>query len=329
MIWLVISLGAAGAVLFLLKSRKKIKKILAQRRAEAEMREREENARLKAAAERARRIRLDKITAIKLKGGLLAAELGRGTLSDERLNMLFVAATQNDIRFDLQADENRRVVPFPTPNMDLVPVNDISQILDIPPSQMMLDDEIFYHQLVTQNLLHPEYSAVEEMRKRLYILLDVSPSMWDAEHREFYMPDGNMRDTWARGVVAGLLADAINDQAQYTLRPFASTVFQKHAAENPDEARKLLAWISDSCDRGGGTDIGHAVKKAVSDIKKLQSTDARMNNILLITDGEDQAGLTRDELVKSLGESIKLHVVLIGTTCDATAPLAPYVIAKF
>jgi hypothetical protein len=81
--------------------------------------------------------------------------------------------------------------------------------------------------------------------------------------------------------------------------------------------------------RGESTHIGPAVNTAVKDIRERQNVDTRMNHILLITDGADNGGLTREQLVKDLGSDVKLHVMLIGTAYGSNHPLTPYVMASY
>lgn len=268
-----------------------------------------------------------KIGIIKGKGGLLAKEVDKiSHRSDNTLEILYIAATQQDIRFDLATERREQVVPYPTATMDYVQVTDVSQLPLISPDQAILDDDVFYQKFVTQELMRPEYSDPVDKFKRLYILLDASGSM-SAER--YKMQDGRLRETWARGVVASLLMDAIEGRAEYLLRLFAGDVYDLHSAATPEEAEKLLSWMIEQSFSGSHTNIGNAVRTAAQDIRELQAKDRRIVHILLITDGEDTVGLTREHLVEALAADVKLHVVLIGTSWGKDHPLTPYVIAKY
>lgn len=269
-----------------------------------------------------------KVAAIEKAGGMLAKEMRRNkTIPRDAFEILSVAANQQDIRFDLATDRVLQVVPYPTGRMNYVQLDDVSQLPDVSPDQMVVDDGLFYQNFVTRQIIRPEYYEEMETFKRLYILLDVSGSMFLKGGS--LMPDGHVRDTWARGVVVSLLVDAVNGNAEYLFRTFSTEVSPLSSARTPGEAEGLLTKIVRDGSGGGGTAIGKAVTAAVSDIRRLQSSDSRINHILLITDGDDQAGLTRGELSASLGSDVQLHVVLIGTTWGLDHPLAPYVVANY
>ncbi|MCX6758604.1 MAG: VWA domain-containing protein, partial [Candidatus Nealsonbacteria bacterium] len=196
-------------------------------------------------------------------------------------------------------------------DMEIVPLDDPSQLPGVLPTDLILEDEEFYSKLVNGELLRPEYRETSTEFKRLYILWDISASMWQS----MSMPDGEAgnRDIWARAVIAGLLVDAVKGRAEYFLRPFTGSPQELRSVFTSAEAEKLLSWILDGSEKGSSTNIGIAVETAVDDIRKRQNAETRMNHILLITDGEDNS-LTKEQLEKALGKDIKLHVVLIGTT---------------
>ena len=269
-----------------------------------------------------------KMLAIENAGGLLARELQKVKmrLTPEMLDILYRAATQEDIHFNLATEKKKQVLLYPTATMDIAPVDDAAHLPQISPDQMMLDEDAFYSRFVMRELIRPEYFGVTTTGKRLYILLDISPSMFDNDAR---MPDGQLRDTWSRGVVASLLVDAIKGEAEYLFQKFHDQVRDRLSAVTPQEAEQLLSHIVETAEIGGGTNIGNAVRTAVAHIRACQEQETRMNHILLITDGEDFGGLTRDQLVKSLGDDIELHVVLIGKSWGPEHVLAPYIIAKF
>jgi hypothetical protein len=271
-----------------------------------------------------------KVTAIKDKGDILAAELEKipaDCPQDERLEILYLAATQPGIRFDLAAEYETVAVGYPTAKMDFVQIDDASQLPQISLADTVLDDDSFYYKFVNRDLLRQEYFDVTEKRKRMYVLQDISPSMKE----KMQLKDGETlaRDTFARGVIASLLIDAVNGHAEYFLRPFSDSTSSMESVLSPDTAAKLLSKVVRESKFGNGTNIGRAVSTAVRDIKKMQSQEFLTNHILLITDGEDQAGLTRKYLEDCLSNDTKLHVVLIGTTYGPEHPLAPYVVARY
>jgi hypothetical protein len=334
-----------------------LRKLFRKRRAEAAEREQEDEARRRADAERAverakeeaGRIRREeeerqrrrqearrmKIEAIKLKGGLLADTLNRlGDASDSVLQILYLAATQSAVDMDLQTEKALVPVAYPTNRMDLVPVSEVGQLHEALPSELANDDDLFYRKFVDGSLLRMQHYELVGVGKRLYILWDVSGSMYkdtDYGSAQMQLPDGEsvLREDFARGIIAGLLSDAVRGQAEYLLRPFDDTVYPLRSAMDREEAARLLEWIVQEGMRGNDTDISKAAHTAISDIRGGLKTEAGMSYILLITDGQDRGGLTRDFLVRSLGEDVKLMVVLIGTDYGPDHPLAPYVVAKY
>ncbi|MFC1608897.1 hypothetical protein ACFL3M_01785 [Patescibacteria group bacterium] len=267
-----------------------------------------------------------------LSGPLLNELRKRPNISGNVLKVLRLASIQEDIQFDLESEERREVVPFPTEAVDYVPICEASDLHHVSPAQMALDDDQFYHHFITEELIRPEYyGAVKRMIKRMYILWDISPSMYEWKWGRMKMPNGEigLRDTWARAILASLLSDAIEGAAEYYLRPFSSSVHKLRSATNEKDAEKLLSWVVGGGARGSGTSIGRAVRTAVDDIHRFKNDNIKMNHILLVTDGEDNGGLTRDYLVNSLGSNVTLSVVLIGVEYDESHPLAPYVIEKY
>ncbi|MCX6715215.1 MAG: VWA domain-containing protein [Candidatus Uhrbacteria bacterium] len=271
---------------------------------------------------------LRKISVIRERGGLLAKELERLTeIPRTTLEVLYLASKQEDIHFDLAVEQKEEVVPYPTARMELVQVMDVSELTSLSPDQLALDDDSFYMRLATQELMRPQYSEVYvTTRKRLYVLLDVSPSMFGSSA---LMSDGNVRDTWARGLVASLLQDAADGNAEYFFRQFADETFCQYSARNQEEAEVLLSRIANKPEQANGTNIGKALLTAVKDIRSQPLDATYVSHVLLITDGDDQSGLTRKDIVKALGKKIKLHVVLVGTKWTEKHPLAPYVIANY
>lgn len=279
-------------------------------------------------AERLRQEYLRKMSSIRERGGLLAKELDRLTeIPRTTLEVLYLASKQEDIHFDLAVEQKEEIVPYPAAKMEMVQVMDVSELTSLSPDQLALDDDSFYMRLATQTLMRPQYSEVYvTTRKRLYVLLDISPSMFGPKG---IMSDGNERDTWARGLVVSLLQDAADGNAEYFFRQFADETYRQYSARNEEEAEALLSRIANKPEQASGTNIGKALLVAVKDIRSQPLDPTYVSHVLLITDGDDQRGLKRADIVKALGKKIKLHVVLVGTKWTEKHPLAPYVIANY
>lgn len=288
----------------------------------------EERNRLQRLREEQNRLRCErerKVETIRHQGGLLSQEfLNKPDMPDSELNVLYLAASEQEIKFDLVTDHKLEIVPYGTNNMEYVQVRDASELPYVMEDQTQMSDDLFYHAFASGNLVRPEYRDMQERNKLLYILLDISPSM-----RSGKMPDGSSRSVWARGVVASLLVEAMEDRAVYLLKYFWKKVSNTKRATNPKEAGTLLAEIvhNDYCE--ASTDIGNALKAAVTEIRSRSEEDVRMNHVLLVTDAEDTEGLTRDAVVKLLGEDIFLHVVQIGIPSKPEDALAPYLLAQY
>jgi uncharacterized protein with von Willebrand factor type A (vWA) domain len=211
-------------------------------------------------------------------------------------------------------------------------MRDLSQIAEISPDQLAMDDDQFYLRLASQDLMVPEYHEGVLVLTRAYILWDVSPSMYDSERGgAVTYPNGEtgLRDTFARAILAKLLVKAEKESSEYFLRPFSEDVHLLQEARNRKEAAELLNWVVSEGIKGAGTNIGRALNCAVSDVRAEQEIKKRTNHILLISDGDDQAGLTRETVHTMLGDDIKLHVMLIGIKYGPEHPLAEYVIAQY
>lgn len=289
---------------------------------------------VEAGAERKRQAQRDiKVAVIKRKGGLLVDLLEKlGNVPDHFLQIMYLSAMQSEIAFDLETERALRPVVYPTSHMDFVQVTDASQLVDVLPSQMIYDDYLFYQMFANATLLRTQFYELIAKGKRLYILFDISPSMWDMERGgRMTLPNGEdgSRDQFARGILASLLIEAVNGDAEYVLRFFDDNPREIISAKDSTEAASLLERIVTKSERGSGTKIGIAVKTAVDDIRSRQEDEAKMNHILLITDGEDNGGLTKEYLAENLGEDVKLSAIVIGAEWKDDNALAPYVIAKY
>ncbi len=134
------------------------------------------------------------------------------------------------------------------------------------------------------------------------------------------MQNGAPRYSWAYGISASLAINAMRGEAQFYRREFDQS--QRALVEVNDEgqARALLERILTQSTTGNGTAIYAALKQAVKDIREGGRAELG-DNILLITDGEDESLPKAATLRKLLGD-IKLHVAAIGNTSPVLQAVA-------
>jgi Mg-chelatase subunit ChlD len=148
---------------------------------------------------------------------------------------------------------------------------------------------------IKEPIIKPVY---EHRQSTVYLLLDRSGSM-----NEIWKPA-----LW-KGVAHGLLDQAMDDKALFLMREFDVTVTPTLRAHNSEEAAAIHTHI-DSIVPGGGTVIKIAVEQAINDCIEHELVEPE---IMILTDGEDNA-LDSAALRKIMDEAgIKLHAILIGT----------------
>lgn len=227
-------------------------------------------------------------------------------IPNEFLETLEVAASQKDINLDLSSKTSRTPVQHPTNDMEPEQMMDFAQLPDVAPEQLaMMTPGQFYQAAAEGNLTVMQSYESETVRKRAYILLDISRSMQELMGR------GTQRHIWSRGVAVNMLRRARTGDAEYFIRRFSGSPDRLMKASSASEASALIAEILDTGLSDSGTDIGAALKQAANDIRR-QNSNIKATDILLISDGQDNGGLTAEQLKRILGKDIRLHVASIG-----------------
>lgn len=226
-------------------------------------------------------------------------------LSKDTLQIFNIAATQQEIRINLQATTEREPVNYPTADMEPTFLTDLDQLTSVLPDQLMQSDDQFYANLAAGELQVIQAYERLQRQQALEIILDVSGSMDTA------MSNGISRHVWARGVTITQLMRAVKGQAKYLLRPFDGQPHPLQRATNAQEAGMVIRNILNFTTTGGGTDIPAAIKQAAEDIRSLGG-DLSKAAILLISDGEDSS-IDINQIRALLGKDIQLHVVMIGS----------------
>ncbi|MFA6208694.1 MAG: vWA domain-containing protein [Candidatus Obscuribacterales bacterium] len=232
------------------------------------------------------------------------------------LQVLSVAGTQKQIEIDLDTVVLKEKTLFPTRDIEPVPMSSMEQVSDILPEQMMMDDDQFYNALAHDELLVLQpYERVVE-KKTLHISLDLSQSMTEK------MADSKARHNWSRGMTISLLLKAINGEATYLLRGFASGPYELQRVADASEAAGLIDELLETAANGQSTDIYGALRQAVVDVRAAKN-DSDVADILIITDGLDNGGNVSAATLKQLfGSDIRLHVASIGETSSVLQSVA-------
>lgn len=229
-------------------------------------------------------------------------------LGEEPITILSVAADLTHADFDIEFTEGNERLPalYPTGDVSPAPLTDLGQLGNILPQDRLTDPTSFFVKLVTGEMRVLQPYETQKRRRIMYLLRDVSPSMDEG------MADATARHQWARGVMVGLLTQAVRGEAVYLFRNFASKAHKLGRVSTPDEAEALIDELLVKPGQGSGTDIQAALKAAVADIKKEAGSDSSLSDILLISDGESQRPLDPKWLKATFGEDIRLHVAMIG-----------------
>lgn len=153
------------------------------------------------------------------------------------------------------------------------------------------------------------YEPVYETEiKTLYLLIDVSPSMWDdlPDRKEWRVP------LW-RGLAMRLIERALASGAPCVVREFSTGCRERQVIMETAAARlyRKRLW---NMPKGNGTDISDAIQTAIRDLQYVEYSTA---DIMIITDGEDKA-LSASKIRPLLeAANIKLHAIMLGVENNA------------
>lgn len=222
------------------------------------------------------------------------------------LLLLRISANQTDLNFSDQRLEEQVPVPYPTRDMEPMPMTSLEQLEGLLPEQWVMEEDEFYAAL-TQNQLcvlqGMEYLVSQPL---LYLLLDGSGSMKDP------MPGRDVpKHIWARGVAVSLLLKAVRGQAEYMLRIFDAKPHERQQATNREEAIELILYLIKGGYTGGDTSILTAIRTAVDDIAQDPGRFSRAH-VMLISDGLDNKVNSPAVVTQLLDKKTLLHVAMIG-----------------
>lgn len=172
---------------------------------------------------------------------------------------------------------------LPTDSLTIVPVDDLTQLHTVTPSQLALMDKVpgYFESLLASGKLlarqwegssvEPDPLMPEDKEKEAYVLLDISYSMKNQGKQMF-----------ADALALAFLRRAHHEGASLHLTTFAEIPLHRFRARNSSEFQEMVLDIL-SVGVDGGTDIQRALGYAAVGIGRTPQTSSK--SVLLITDG--------------------------------------------
>lgn len=134
-------------------------------------------------------------------------------------------------------------------------------------------------QLLEGGLAGYDMKAPVEKKGPFVAAVDVSGSM------TYYKDlDGYSAETVAKAIALGLARLAQAQGRDFILFTFSTSSDEVYVATSQDDWRDIVSWAGRS--RGGGTDLGFALRTAIKYIGELPGRSKRFADILLISDNE-------------------------------------------
>lgn len=152
---------------------------------------------------------------------------------------------------------------------------------------------------VAEDVIEPIYRT--EVRV-LYILLDVSPSMWNTE--------GAWRIPLWQGIMIRLIEKARDAEVPCIIREFSGDVGHPLTINSWREAMRYYQTLFGT-KVGSGTNIGAAIRAAIHDFRASGNYDQA--DIVIVTDGGDHAGMNPTVIRNVMDDAkIRLHAIMVG-----------------
>lgn len=191
-----------------------------------------------------------------------------------------------------------------TDNINIRPIQSISEVSKILPNQYAFDDDLFYGKLVSNGLLSKHYitgediieSKIEKMKKKVVSLADFSGSM-----------HGCIRIIYCIELLKRIAKKTSSNSAELTVFPFHSSVQESLIINNYDsrtenEINRLSRY-------SGGTDLSVAIAAGLEVFEN--SHDYQDAQLIVITDGTE--GVNSQEILKKIKLlNVKLLTICIG-----------------
>lgn len=212
--------------------------------------------------------------------------------------------------------------PTPADDLDVRPIRNIAEIGDLLPAEQALDPDLLEIRVLTGEAIVRQHIVAtpvmedvfeprwEVRRQALYLLLDVSPSMYP-EWSDWKMP------VW-KAIGLSLLEHCLEAEAIFLEREFDQGQRDLIRVVTATDAAAMRQRIL-GMQYGAGTRIGPAIQAAITDFANESYDQADM---VVLTDGEDDA-IAVDELRAALDQAhIRLHAILLGTENEKLRSLA-------
>lgn len=213
-------------------------------------------------------------------------------ISQKELDIFYVAR-KKELTDKYRREEILKSVSVPDNEMSVKSMSNYQEMIKILPGQYALSKPIFNRKLIDKELQVRDYQSRRLKKQALYLLIDVSGSMQ------------GVRNIYASGVALSLVRQAVDEGSTYFLRFFDDQVKNLHKVTNNKEAKEACEILVKQPFSGGGTNIERAIRTAVKDITD-DPEGFEKAEIMLITDGEDNVGMIKDDL-----KGIKLHSTVI------------------
>ena len=218
-------------------------------------------------------------------------------------------------RVSIQNKVGEREIPsnIPTGNTRIITMQQIGDLPKALSSELLLEDDMFYQKLATNNILMQqsiEYEGIYEekyirRKKTLRMLQDISGSTKGA------------RIAWSQILNFLLMKKARKARAEESITTFTEQPRESvHAGPaEPASYEQMRHFIDSNLQAGGGTNINNAI---MYEFERIESENKELDveqsaQIVLITDGTE--GVDVDVIGQKLKENkVTLHTVILGTS---------------
>lgn len=217
----------------------------------------------------------------------------------------------------------REEVLYPADDVNIRPITGSAEMGNLLVSELQNEDMLLARLAANEALVAAPvedriitediYEEVWEDRRRiLYLLLDVSASMFP----ESGTSAGYWRPFIWKPLAVRLLRHAINNEAIFLSRKFCGVVHSLCRAVNEEEARNLeKAFLAANPEND--TDIPEAIGHAISDFER-EREKYEQGEIVIVTDGENNYNFDPPALrEKFRSAKLKLHAILLGAQNEA------------
>lgn len=209
-------------------------------------------------------------------------------------------------------------VPHPADDIDIRPMRDMSEMDRLLPTEHVLDSDQQWMRMVSGEALvtahvettmlmedvhSPQYKMVMQV---LYVLWDVSPSMFNDE--------GRWRVPYWQAVLLTLLRKAMRENVLFLCRPFGNGAAKQIRVATPAQAIAFMRMVMENPPMIGGTDIGDALNWSIKDYDEVEYD---RGDVVLVSDGEHNGDMDPTTVRQAMSASnLRLHAIMLGVNND-------------